>query len=272
MMERKYKEISDEVKERIMQMDVVLPSIYASIFNDLAKENALTLEEESRLANEVFEKQFRSLNDLNERTGRNVSRLSDNTDKAISAMESANRELLEEVRAETQALRREIESLKQVVYEDPLTKTHNRKWLNDHFLAKNRKTFKTSGCLVLVDLNYFKQINDTLGHVSGDKVLMYIASQLKRLEAEVVRYGGDEFLLLFPDAWSVASVFDTMQSLREGVLKKTLKVMDNAFKASFAFGIAPYRAGDPLEEVIDAADGVMYTDKTAIKERFAPPF
>jgi diguanylate cyclase (GGDEF)-like protein len=126
--------------------------------------------------------------------------------------------------------------------------------------------------LVLVDLNHFKAVNDRLGHVSGDKVLVYIAGQLKRSGAKVVRYGGDEFLLVFGAGVGTEDARKKLHIIRELVMKKTLKVNEQSFKTSFSYGIAGFKEGELFESVVNMIDKMMYVDKEKIKERVAPPF
>jgi diguanylate cyclase (GGDEF)-like protein len=271
-LDKKYKYISDETKNRIGTMDVVLPSVYSAVFADVATKEHIDLEREERLASEMLDEKINQFSLLNEKTSSHVNRLSMSASKAVDAMEARNQSLLEEVLAETRALRAEVDALKSAVYEDPLTKVHNRKWFNDNYLTDENKLFKRSGVLALIDLNYFKDINDMLGHVSGDKVLVFIAGQLKRAGAQVVRYGGDEFVLFFDDETQTKEAHKKLHIIRELVMKKTLKVQDHNFKTSFSYGTVVFNEGDLLERVIDAADKAMYVDKEKIKERITPPF
>ena len=253
-------------------MDVVLPSLYHSIFSEIAQREHVSLESDERLAGEMLDEKISQYTLLNEQTSRQVNRLSQNASRAVNAMEARNMSLLEEVLSETRALRAEVEELRSAVHEDPLTKVHNRKWFNDTYLTDSEQRFRFGGVLVLVDLNHFKAINDRLGHISGDKVLIYIAGQLKRSGAEVVRYGGDEFLMLFDAGISTEDARKKLHIIRELVMKKTLKVNEQSFKTSFSYGISGFKDGDIFEAVVRTVDDAMYLDKEKIKERIAPPF
>lgn len=271
-MNKEYLYISNETKKKIGPIDVVLPSLYNSIFSEIAHREEVSLDGEQRLASEMIDEKINQFTLLNEQTSRQVNRLTHNASLAVSAMEARNMSLLEEVLAETRALRAEVEELRSAVHEDPLTKVHNRKWFNDTYLTDNETRFSQSGVMVLIDLNYFKGINDRLGHVSGDKVLVYVAGQLKRSGAKVVRYGGDEFILIFDAGSSAEEVRKKIHIIRELVMKKTLKVKDHNFKTSFSYGIAPFEAEEMFETVVSAADTMMFEDKEKIKQRTTPPF
>ena len=269
---KEFKYISNETKKKIEDMEVVLPSMYASIFSGVASRQHVQLEPKERLASEMLDEKIEQFSRLSETTSSHVNRLSLSASKAVSAMEAQNMNLLEEVLAETRALRAEVEALKSAVNEDTLTKVHNRKWFNDNYLTDEGRIFNRSGVMALIDLNDFKVINDTIGHISGDKVLIYIAGQLKRAGAEVVRYGGDEFMLLFDAPVTTKEAYKKLHIIRELVMKKPLKVQDQNFKTSFSYGAVVFHEGDELERVIHCADQAMYDDKKKIKSRVAPPF
>ncbi len=265
------KYISDATKEKISEIDVVLPTMYATIFSDLAKEHGLHLDpEDEQLASEMLDEKIKVLDLLSDATSDHANRLSSSADKAIHAIEVSDTDMLRSVVNEMTALRAELDELKCAVYEDSLTKVYNRKWFNDNYIRSEAKNFNREGILAIIDMNYFKTINDNLGHTTGDKVLVFIAGQLKRTGANVVRYGGDEFLVLF-EGYSEEAVHKKLHMIREIVIKKTLKLQDYSFKTSFSFGTVSFKDGSKLEAVIDRADQAMYLDKQKIKERVGPP-
>src|SRR5439155_24943533 len=87
---------------------------------------------------------------------------------------------------------------------DPLTELHNRRFMNDRLPAEIARAARNRGTLstAMIDLDDFKRINDTLGHAVGDRVLAAFARALRsdlRAYDLVCRFGGDEFVVLFPD-------------------------------------------------------------------------
>ena len=258
--------ISNETKGSINQIAVVTPSMYASIFAKFAQEHDTTIENEKELASELIIDECSNLTNLQIQTAKNAQQLSSNTNKAISAIKDKNDLLLHEVLEETEELRKEIETLKESVYKDELTNTFNRKWLHDNLLNEDAQSFKDSGTLVMIDLNYFKIINDTYGHIIGDKVLVFIANQLKKSKVPVIRYGGDEFIIVFSSPATYKSTILKLNRVRDGILKKHLKVKDASFRVSFSIGIQEFQKGDILTKTIEKADKDMYEDKIKIKE------
>ena len=256
--------ISNETKDKVCNMDVITPEIFANLFMQNAKKHHIDNYEE--MMQDFLAKQVESYLHIQDKTSKQADQLSETTSKALEAIKEKNDEALSEVLFETQKLRKEIDKLKESLYKDELTGAYNRKWLHDHLLAQNGNQFTQKGVMSLIDLNYFKTINDTYGHIIGDKVLVFITSQLKKIAPHVVRYGGDEFLVFFEDENSPKHVKDLMTKRRENLLKKHLKAKDAEFRVSFSIGVTPFQKGDDLTEVIERADVDMYDDKQQIKK------
>jgi len=259
--------ISNETKNSIGQLSVVTPSIYASIFSKFAIDHKTDIEDEKQLSQNLLIMECSNLTNLQTQASKNAMKLSQNTEKAIDAIKGKDDGILNEVLKETQDLRREIEKLKESVYKDELTNVHNRKWLHDHHLKEGTESFKDAGALAIIDLNYFKIVNDTFGHIVGDKVLIFIANQLRKTKENVIRYGGDEFIIIFSNDVSVEQGLSNLNKIREEIISKKLKAKDSSFRVSFSFGIQEFKNGDNLAEVIENADKNMYEDKIQIKKR-----
>jgi diguanylate cyclase len=159
-----------------------------------------------------------------------------------------------------QALRRAHEA-----NHDGLTHLLNRRTFDNHlsgFLASN--TDDVRGAILLLDLDGFKEINDRLGHQTGDMVLLGIAEQLTRSapdSAIVARLGGDEFALLIPDVGSEASTMAIVEQLRTEL---TRPIVVDGFPLSVGVSIglafAPTHGRTP-EDLLSAADVAMYRAK-----------
>ena len=258
--------ISSETKENIGDLDVVTPSIYTSIFSKHALEHEADLTDEEKVTNSFLNQKINKLESMQEQTTRNALALSEHTNKAISAIQDKDEDLLKEVLNETHELRQEIEKLKEYIYKDELTNTYNRKWMNDHLL-KDKKVLRHNGVLAIIDLNYFKIVNDTYGHIVGDKVLVFISAQLKSMRENVVRFGGDEFIVFFSKNIKKDTAYSKLHKLRENIIKKKLKSKESSFRVSFSFGITEFKENDDFASILESADQNMYDDKLKIKER-----
>ncbi len=265
--EKQLKMLSNEVKSSIEALPIVTPTLYRSIFEEYAKKNHLELEDEEKLSENVVRQECSKLTTLQENTYANANKLSESTDQAISAIQNKDEVTLQSILTETQKLRSELESLRESLYKDELTNALNRKWLHDKFLLDPENSFKSNGTLAIIDLNYFKEVNDTHGHIIGDKVLIFITNELKKIGFPIIRYGGDEFLVLFKESTTQSQANAILIKLRETILSKKLKAHNTTFTVSFSFGTTAFKEGDLLTRVVDTADKNMYHDKTEIKKR-----
>jgi len=159
--------------------------------------------------------------------------------------------------------KRELESLAYQADYDKLTKLYNRRGLekNIELFIKQERQF----CLVLIDLNWFKRINDVYGHESGDEILVFVADRIKktlRPQDFGGRWGGDEFVLLLDDA-DEATSRELITRLVQRISKPYFlsKFRQNA-KVGASIGAAFYPDdGRKLQAIINLADKAMYDVK-----------
>jgi len=162
----------------------------------------------------------------------------------------------------TRRLRRQAAESAHAALHDPLTGLPNR----ELFRQKAESAIRRSGgCAVaLVDLDRFKEVNDTLGHHAGDQLLREVARRLAatvRAEDTVARLGGDEFGLLLPGIVDSAAALDLIHRVSEG-LSAGLVLEGVPLTPEASFGIALHPAdGDTLEELLTHADAAMYEGK-----------
>ena len=258
--------ISNETLDSIHNINIVTPSIYTSIFSKHASDHDTDMSEEERLTDTILDNKIQMCQSVQDKNTNSVFQLSDSTSKAISAIQNKDEETLSQVLQETQELKKELEKLKETVFKDELTNVYNRKYLNDTFLNEEKEKFTSDGTLAIIDLNFFKLVNDTYGHVIGDKVLVFIASQLKKTQQSVIRYGGDEFIIIFKDT-DQDTAFKIIDAIREKIISKKLKAGAASFRVSFSIGTYEFEENDTLTNVIELADKNMYNDKVKIKQR-----
>lgn len=259
-MHKLYRKITDDAKQTIEQIPIVFPVQYGKIYSEIAKQHNVKVH-----AEDIFPKEM-----LDEQMTRHIVSLSECSDQALVAMKTNNMLLLQEVIEETQKLRDEIYAFQKIVYEDPLTKSYTRKWFDDTYLTNHERFhLRGEGTLVLIDLNRFKEINDTYGHLIGDKVLTHVALKLKESGGRVVRYGGDEFLMIFDQSVSLDEVENKMRKILAYWKKTSFQSEQYNFKITFSYGIASFSSGTKAEEVILEADKAMYKHKKDVKEVYS---
>ena len=157
---------------------------------------------------------------------------------------------------------------------DPLTETHNRFFLDE--IRPQLEASETGGSIVLIDVDGLKRINDQEGHEEGDKAIWTVANAIKKLvrgNDHVIRWGGDEFLVILPGMddelarrrfYMLPSKIDeTKQSTKPGAKPYT------KFLAA-SVGVHPYSKRAPLDIAISQADRVMYERKRAHREMRGP--
>lgn len=165
-------------------------------------------------------------------------------------------------------LRASVEEGLRLAMVDPLTGLFNRRYAMTHAnrLARECAPGRALG-VILADIDRFKQVNDTWGHAAGDAVLKEIGLRLQenvRGKDTVARIGGEEFLILLPDAAAeavpaaahrlCAFIRDTPIPLPEGRPPVTITI---------SLGVALAQPGEPIEEVIERADRALYEAKAA---------
>ncbi len=155
-----------------------------------------------------------------------------------------------------QELKQYIKELKENSYLDPLTQVYNRE-----FLKKVQSNLFYG--VVMIDIDYFKKINDSHGHQVGDKVLKSVAQTLKensRSSDFVIRFGGEEFLVLLKDVRLTNNIEKIANRYREVIEK--LRIQESnllEISVTISSGIALFY--NDLEQTIKKADKALYKAK-----------
>ena len=165
-------------------------------------------------------------------------------------------------------------------YVDALTGVHNRHWMGEAFpRAMHRCAFnKRPFTIMMVDIDHFKRVNDTHGHLVGDLALKTIAKCMTdklRPNDLFVRYGGEEFALLLPDT-DINDARIVAERLRKAIADSRIQRDDLSFQVTVSIGISPAQyenlvSGHPHEEkleiLIDQADKALYRAKEQGRNR-----
>ena len=189
----------------------------------------------------------------------------------LRAQLQETRHALEVKKTELQAVLAQTE---EVAHTDSLTLLPNRRWIiaNLQKLVTYSERYGTPLSVSLVDIDNFKEINDTYGHSAGDQVLRFIASEMRdgiRQPDEIGRYGGDEFLLLLPHT-TVNAAAEQANRLCKLVRSMPVIAGKDAIRASISIGIAQYRpSGDDWRALVVRADQALYQAKHNGRDQWA---
>ncbi|WP_304546291.1 GGDEF domain-containing protein [Sulfurimonas microaerophilic] len=163
------------------------------------------------------------------------------------------------------SLQDKIKDLEENSQLDPLTKVFNRRALNSYVNQVCEKgEIKHEMHFLILDIDDFKNINDTYGHVAGDKVLIFLANLLKKTLRDgdkIFRYGGEEFVIILNRI-----DHDSCLNISERVLKlvssNKLIYKGTTLQVTVSIGTTQYHNGDTMEDLIERADKALYRSKS----------
>ncbi len=168
-------------------------------------------------------------------------------------------------------LKEALATIQKLAIYDELTQIYNRR----HFLEMLRyqKSLHERGAgsfsLCILDLDHFKNVNDTYGHLAGDKVLQVVAKAVEsslRDTDTLGRYGGEEFVVLLAGAEGKHALMVT-ERIRSVVENLKIPSLPDDFKISTSIGLSTFQAKKSLEELIQCADEALYKAKSEGRNR-----
>ncbi|MGZ8174491.1 MULTISPECIES: GGDEF domain-containing protein [Methylobacter] len=176
---------------------------------------------------------------------------------------------LDESKKEMQLLRQDLAQARETAKTDALTGLFNRRAFDqklDECIEKTHKQNDSELCLLILDLDHFKQINDTFGHQAGDSVLRYTANLIKQHIAEyhcAARYGGEEMAIIMPNT-PFNKAMEIAEKIRSSLAQHPLKrkcSKESIGKVTLSIGVSGFKINDSIESLIERADKAMYRAK-----------
>lgn len=164
-----------------------------------------------------------------------------------------------------------INSQKHKINHDSLTGLPNREAYNEN-IAESIQRWQHNDSplsLAVADIDHFKHINDTFGHLAGDKVLKKVAALFKSSVREgdfIARFGGEEFVFIFEHTNSETALEITEQ-LRKSIEECHFVYRDNKVDVTISFGLTTIKAGDTIESLFMRADKALYKAKDSGRNR-----
>ena len=198
--------------------------------------------------------------------------IKDSNDEIGSLMTGFN-EMLEEIEDRNQILLQRQEHLHQLAHFDPLTSLPNRTLFYDRFsqALNYSKRHNKALAVMFIDLDHFKNINDTFGHRCGDQLLTLVSGRLSEIVRDcdtLARLGGDEFTLFLQDIDGRANVSVVVQKIYD-LFETPFSLDEKDVFISCSIGIALYPYdGEKVDDLLKYADIAMYFAKEAGKNTF----
>jgi len=183
-----------------------------------------------------------------------------------------------EIITELLGLREQVSELSELVHTDTLTGLFNFRYFIhalEQEMERTRRTGQDTG-LIMIDLDYFKKVNDQWGHDAGNKALILAAQQIRAAVRKMdapCRYGGEEFAIILP-ATNAHYTLQVAERIRSMIEAAPLVVEQQEVQLTASFGIDVYSASVPsgVEDMIKRADGYLYQAKQEGRNRvcYAP--
>lgn len=196
-----------------------------------------------------------------------IDRMANETATMHGSMASLHSEL-EHSQEEVGKLQKELESARREALIDPLTGIYNRRGFEIQVqgMLADDAALGHGLCLLMVDIDHFKKINDTYGHLFGDRVIRTLANTLKskvKGQDSVARLGGEEFAVLLPDT-TLQGARSVAEHIRGSIEKGKIRRPNSTSEMggiTVSIGIAIFHRGDTLEKWLDHADKALYISK-----------
>jgi diguanylate cyclase len=168
-------------------------------------------------------------------------------------------------------LEKELTQVSTMVQKDPLTHSLNRRGLEEAFRLESSRAMRYESPLSMsmIDLDNFKRINDTLGHLAGDRALVHLITVMQaavRPTDVIARLGGEEFAILFSNSDIDAAVQAT-ERVQQELVKRPFQHEGQSHTLTFSAGTGRWQAGESLEDLVKRTDTAMYQAKRAGKNR-----
>jgi len=194
----------------------------------------------------------------------------------------AMRDSVQALQQQVQASQREIDQLRADLTRTreeatlcPLTRVLNRRGFEQRLddMLRQPPSAGSQHCLIMIDIDHFKRVNDTHGHQVGDRVLEGLGTVLRSMPAEpgmaCARYGGEEFAILLPDTSlnKAVQLAEAVRSRTRGIRLRNRSTQAVELTVTVSAGVAAWRPGEDASAWIGCADAALYRSKAGGRDR-----
>lgn len=186
----------------------------------------------------------------------------------VDQMSRESKKSVAQLQAEVSTYETKLKAVEELALRDPLTGLANRRNVEERI--EWRIQHQQEFTLVILDLNHFKQVNDTHGHNAGDSLLKQFAQELRgciRSTDIVGRWSGDEFVVILDcDLRAAKSQLERVQKWVFGEYPIQSGKGEVKINVTAAIGLTQWQTGETLQHLIESADAAMYSDKKLTKK------
>ncbi len=256
----------DESNLRQSQADLIDVISKLAVSTSLAQENVNQFDQ-------VLLHSEKALVDSNTSLESIVAHLIASTKSMHSSMDQM-RQQIQESRQEISSLQDRLERATEEALTDPLTGLTNRKGLSKAVekAVLSADELNSYPCLLMMDIDHFKKINDTFGHLLGDRVIKVVAETLKNQikgKDTAARYGGEEYCVLLPET-ELADAVKVAENIRLAIEKTRIKRSSDNFeicRMTISIGVARYQPLESITALFERADNALYQSKNEGRNR-----
>lgn len=275
--ERSFKEVifkQGTLKQGLKEAKATLKSMVATFIDRMSEMSESTGDYHKKI--EVYAEKISQTEDINRLNQILGELMRDTRGMQLDMMRSRDelleaRRRVEESEEKIRRLEAELDEVGELVREDHLTGTLNRRGLEDALereLARAERT-KLPLSVALMDVDHFKRLNDTYGHDAGDEALIHlvrVVTESLRPSDVIARFGGEEFVILLPDT-DIEEAVTVMTRVQRNLTKKFFLHENQRVLITFSAGVALLAPGELGDAAIARADAALYKAKEAGRNR-----
>lgn len=278
--ERNFKEIiykQSALKQGLNEAKATLKKMVTTFIGRLGEMSSSTSEYNEKIEN--YSLQISKTEDINQLNSILANLMADT--RGMQADMQRSRDEIEDARRQVEASEQKIKELEveldkttSLAHEDYLTRTLNRRGMEDAFEREFARAERLGApiCVALLDIDFFKRLNDTYGHDVGDDALVHLVHVVKetlRPTDVIARFGGEEFVLILPET-DLEEGLKTLTRVQRELTKKFFMHNNEKLLITFSAGVALRLPGEPSDGMISRADQALYKAKTAGRNRVFP--